>query len=151
MPAWPGPEAACHDAARQKENSDKVASPLSSGVEGVSGTLTPSSFLRILGSLEGGIEGKRFFDAGCGCGLPVLMTASMGACSAAGVDMTENLEVYSRIFTAGRSSLGISPDTANIELLPFWMKPEGTQSLRSFQICSQATFNRWSVVGQTVV
>ena len=42
-----------------------------------------------------------FFDAGCGCGYPVLSAAFLGAQSGTGVDLIENLPVYSRIFMRG--------------------------------------------------
>jgi serine/threonine protein kinase len=91
-----------------------AASSLSSGVEGTAGTMTAGNFVRVLDNLNGGIEGKCFLDAGCGCGIPVLIAAYLGARSATGIDTLANLPVYSRIFMTGRMSLGISPETANI-------------------------------------
>jgi serine/threonine protein kinase len=91
-----------------------VADRLSSGAEGISGSLTAASLVKIFECVEGGIEGKFFLDAGCGHGIPVLIAALCGAGSSLGVDTVANLQVFSRIFMAARSSLGISPHTANI-------------------------------------
>ena len=91
-----------------------MAHGATSGVEGVSGSLGPRGFARILNSVDGGIYGKRFFDAGCGCGIPVLTATALGAHSGTGVDTPDNLPVFSRIFMNGRTRLGISPAKANL-------------------------------------
>ena len=82
-----------------------VAHKATTGVKGISGSLNASSFVRVLGSVDGGIYGKNFFDAACGCGYPVLAAAflgpKLGAQSGTGVDLIENLPVYSRIFMRG--------------------------------------------------
>lgn len=90
-----------------------VADNANCGVEAVSGSFTAASFLMVLDALEGGIEGKCVFDAGCGCGTLCLIVAYLGGRSS-GVDTVNNLPVLSRIFLAGRNRLGISPDKANI-------------------------------------
>ena len=91
-----------------------LANGATSGLEGVSGSLSPNSFVRILNSVDGGIYGKRFFDAGAGCGIPVLIAANLGAISSTGIDTPDNLPVFSRIFMKGRSRLGISPAKASL-------------------------------------
>jgi serine/threonine protein kinase len=91
-----------------------LANSATSGVEAVSGSFTAHSFVRVLDTIEGGIEGKSFFDAGCGCGIPTLIAAYLGASSSTGLDTVVNLPVLSSIFMAARSRLGISPNTANI-------------------------------------
>jgi hypothetical protein len=74
-----------------------VAHKATTGVKGTSGSLNAGSFVRVFDYLDGGIYGKRFFDAGSGCGMAVLTAAFLGAQSATGVDLIENLPVYSRI------------------------------------------------------
>ena len=91
-----------------------LANSATSGVEGISGTLTASAFVKIINTVEGGIEGKGFFDAGCGCGIPSLMAVLLGFGWATGIDTEMNLPVFSRIFRAGRKKLGISSDKVNI-------------------------------------
>ena len=91
-----------------------LANSATSGVEAVSGSITAHSFVRVINSVEGGIEGKGFFDAGCGCGIPSLIAADLGAGSSTGLDTEMNLPVLSPIFMAARSRLGISPNKANI-------------------------------------
>ena len=60
--------------------------------------------------------GNVFFDAGCGCGIPVRIAPYLAARSTTGVDPHANLKIFSRIFMPGWSSLGMSPDTANTGL-----------------------------------
>jgi hypothetical protein len=76
--------------------------------------LNAGSFVRVFDYLDGGIYGKRFFDAGSGCGMAFLTAAFFGAQSATGVDLIENLPVYSRIFIKSLTRLGISPAKANL-------------------------------------
>jgi serine/threonine protein kinase len=121
-------------ASRVIETVRSLANSATSGVEAVSGSITASSFVRVLDALEGGIEGKGFFDAGCGCGIPCLIAAYLGARSS-GVDTEKNLHVLSRIFMAGRSRLGISPDKANIgfsDLLTMKYIPHDPQLVYTF-------------------
>ncbi len=70
-----------------------LADSATSGVEAVSGSITAHSFVRVLNTLEGGIDVKGFFDAGCGCGIPSLIAAYLGAGSSAGLDTKINLPV----------------------------------------------------------
>jgi hypothetical protein len=77
-------------------------------VEGISGSLTASAFVKIINTVEGGIEGKGFFDAGSGCGIPSLMAILLEFGWATGIDTEKNISVYSRIFIVGRRKLGIS-------------------------------------------
>ena len=55
-----------------------VAHKATTGVKGTSGSLNAGSFVRVFDYLDGGIYGKRFFDAGSGCGMAVLTAAFLG-------------------------------------------------------------------------